>query len=103
MRCHSRPMSGSANTVGVQRAPSRSQYLPKILTGEHYWCQGFSEPGAGSDLASLRTRAVREGDRYVVNGSKIWTTHAHFADHMFCLVRTDQNAKAQRGISFLLV
>ena len=81
----------------------RNLYLPKILTGEHYWCQGFSEPGAGSDLASLRTRAVREGDRYVVNGSKIWTTHAHFADHMFCLVRTDPSAKAQRGISFLLV
>jgi alkylation response protein AidB-like acyl-CoA dehydrogenase len=81
----------------------KSHYLPKILTGEHYWCQGFSEPGAGSDLASLRTRAVREGDRYIVNGSKIWTTHAHFADHMFCLVRTDPGAKAQRGISFLLV
>jgi alkylation response protein AidB-like acyl-CoA dehydrogenase len=81
----------------------KSHYLPKILTAEHYWCQGFSEPGAGSDLASLRTRAVRNGDRYVINGSKIWTTHAHFADHMFCLVRTDPEAKAQRGISFLLV
>jgi alkylation response protein AidB-like acyl-CoA dehydrogenase len=81
----------------------RRHYLPRILTGEHYWCQGFSEPGAGSDLASLRTRAVRHGDRYVVNGSKIWTTHAHFADHMFCLVRTDPEAKAQRGISFLLI
>jgi alkylation response protein AidB-like acyl-CoA dehydrogenase len=81
----------------------KSHYLPRILTAEDYWCQGFSEPGAGSDLASLRTRAVRDGDRYVVNGSKIWTTHAHFADHMFCLVRTDAEAKAQRGISFLLV
>jgi len=81
----------------------RAHYLPRILTGEHYWCQGFSEPGAGSDLASLRTRAVLRGDRYLVNGSKIWTTHAHFADHMFCLVRTDPEAKAQRGISFLLI
>lgn len=78
-------------------------YLPKILSGEHYWCQGFSEPGAGSDLASLKTRAVRTGDHYIVNGSKIWTTHAHFADHMFCLARTDSSAKAQRGISFLLI
>jgi alkylation response protein AidB-like acyl-CoA dehydrogenase len=78
-------------------------YLPKILSGEHYWCQGFSEPGAGSDLASLKTRAVRKDDHFVVNGSKIWTTHAHFADHMFCLARTDSSAKAQRGISFLLI
>jgi alkylation response protein AidB-like acyl-CoA dehydrogenase len=78
-------------------------YLPKILSGEHYWCQGFSEPGAGSDLASLKTRAVRKGDHYIVNGTKIWTTHAHFADHMFCLARTDAAAKNQRGISFLLI
>jgi alkylation response protein AidB-like acyl-CoA dehydrogenase len=81
----------------------QSTYLPKILSGEHYWCQGFSEPGAGSDLASLKTRAVRTGDHYVVNGSKIWTTHAHFANHMFCLARTDSTAKSQRGISFLLI
>jgi len=81
----------------------KAHYLPKILSGEHYWCQGFSEPGAGSDLAGLRTRAVRDGDRYIINGSKIWTTHAHFADHMFCLVRTDPEAKPQRGISFILV
>jgi len=78
-------------------------YLPKILSGEHYWCQGFSEPGAGSDLASLKTHAVKVGGQYVVNGSKIWTTHAHFADHMFCLARTDTSAKAQRGVSFLLI
>jgi alkylation response protein AidB-like acyl-CoA dehydrogenase len=78
-------------------------YLPKILSGEHYWCQGFSEPGAGSDLAGLKTRAVKSGDHYIVNGSKIWTTHAHFADHMFCLARTDSSAKSQRGISFLLI
>ncbi|HLZ97581.1 MAG TPA: acyl-CoA dehydrogenase family protein [Steroidobacteraceae bacterium] len=81
----------------------QAHYLPKILSGEHYWCQGFSEPGAGSDLANLRTTAIKSGEHYRVNGSKIWTTHAHFADHMFCLVRTDSSVKAQRGISFLLV
>jgi alkylation response protein AidB-like acyl-CoA dehydrogenase len=81
----------------------QTHYLPKILSGEHYWCQGFSEPGAGSDLASLRTRATREGDYYRVNGSKLWTTHAHFADHIFCLVRTDTSAKPQQGITFLLI
>jgi alkylation response protein AidB-like acyl-CoA dehydrogenase len=81
----------------------QEKYLPRILSGEHYWCQGFSEPGAGSDLASLKTRAVRSEDHYLLNGSKIWTTHAHFADHMFCLARTDPSAKAQRGISFLLI
>jgi alkylation response protein AidB-like acyl-CoA dehydrogenase len=84
-------------------AEQKSHYLPRILSAEDYWCQGFSEPGAGSDLASLKTLAVREGDRYRINGSKIWTTHAHFADHMFCLVRTDPGVKRQRGISFLLV
>jgi len=78
-------------------------YLPKILSGEHYWCQGFSEAGAGSDLANLRTAAVRNGDAYVLNGAKLWTTHAHFADHIFCLARTDGTVKAQRGISFFLV
>lgn len=78
-------------------------YLPKILSGEHYWCQGFSESGAGSDLASLRTRAVKEGGDYILDGSKLWTTHAHFADHIFCLARTDGSVKAQRGISFFLV
>ena len=81
----------------------QAHYLPRILSAEDYWCQGFSEPGSGSDLASLKTVAVREGDRYVVNGSKIWTTHAHFADHMFCLVRTDGTVKPQAGISFLLI
>ena len=78
-------------------------YLPRILSGEHYWCQGYSEPGSGSDLASLQLRAVRDGDDYVLDGSKIWTTHAHFADHIFCLVRTDPAAKKQAGISFVLV
>lgn len=84
-------------------AQQKAHYLPRILSGDDYWCQGFSEPGAGSDLASLKTQAVRDGDRYLINGSKIWTTHAHFADHMFCLVRTDPHVKRQRGISFLLV
>jgi len=81
----------------------QAHYLPKILSAEHYWCQGFSEPGAGSDLASLRTVATREGDHYLVNGTKLWTTHAHFADHIFCLVRTDSSVKPQQGITFLLV
>ena len=78
-------------------------YLPKILSGEHYWCQGYSEPGSGSDLASLKTRAVKDGDDYLVNGTKIWTTHAQFADHIFCLVRTDVESRPQAGISFLLI
>lgn len=85
-------------------SPEQQQrYLPAILSGEDFWAQGFSEPGSGSDLASLRTRAVREGDHYRVNGSKIWTTHAHFANRIFCLVRTDPDVKPQRGISFLLM
>jgi acyl-CoA dehydrogenase len=78
-------------------------YLPRILSGEHYWCQGYSEPGSGSDLSSLRTRAVKDGDDYIVNGTKIWTTHAHFADHIFCLVRTNEHVKPQAGITFLLI
>src|SRR5262249_32123315 len=81
----------------------KSWYLPRILNGEHYWCQGFSEPGAGSDLASLKTRAERTSEGYIVNGSKMWTTHAQFATHMFCLTRTDSTVKAQRGITFLLL
>lgn len=81
----------------------KAYYLPRILSGEDYWCQGFSEPGAGSDLASLKTQAVRDGDRYIVNGSKMWTTHAHWANKIFCLVRTDNEVRKQAGISFLLV
>lgn len=81
----------------------KEEYLPKILSGEHVWCQGYSEPEAGSDLASLKCRAVREGDQFVVNGTKIWTTNAHISSHIFCLVRTDLEAKRQRGISFLLM
>ncbi|MEX0730588.1 MAG: acyl-CoA dehydrogenase family protein [Aquisalimonadaceae bacterium] len=78
-------------------------YLPRILNQEDWWCQGYSEPGAGSDLASLSTRAVRDGDHYVVNGQKTWTTLAHYANRMFCLVRTDPDARKQQGISFLLI
>jgi acyl-CoA dehydrogenase len=81
----------------------KAEYLPKILNGEHYWCQGYSEPGAGSDLASLKLKAERDDEHYIVNGSKIWTTHAHLADHIFCLVRTDNSGKPQAGISFLLI
>ena len=81
----------------------RDFFLPKILAGEHIWCQGYSEPNAGSDLASLRTEAVADGEDWIINGSKIWTTLANDANWIFLLVRTDKNAKKQEGISFLLV
>jgi alkylation response protein AidB-like acyl-CoA dehydrogenase len=81
----------------------KALYLPRILSGADYWCQGFSEPASGSDLASLQCRAERRGDRYILNGSKIWTTHAHWANRMFCLVRTDGSVHRNAGISFLLV
>ena len=81
----------------------KAKYLPAIARNETWWCQGYSEPDAGSDLASLRTRAIRDGDHYVVNGTKTWTTTAHWADMMFCLVRTDIKVKPQEGISFLLI
>ena len=84
-------------------AEQKAWYLPRILSGEDYWCQGYSEPGAGSDLASLSLRADRDGDHYVLNGSKIWTTHAHFANKMFCLVRTSRDGRPQQGITFLLL
>jgi acyl-CoA dehydrogenase len=78
-------------------------FLPRILSGEDYWCQGYSEPGAGSDLASLQLRAESDGDDYILNGSKIWTTHAHWANRMFCLVRTKFDGKPQGGITFVLL
>lgn len=81
----------------------RAKYLPGILSSDTWWCQGYSEPNSGSDLASLKTTGVREGDHYIVNGTKMWTTEAHWADMMHCLVRTDREVKAQRGISFLLI
>ena len=82
----------------------KQRFLPRIYNGDDFWCQGYSEPGSGSDLASLKTKAVREGNEYVVNGQKIWTTLGHYADWIFCLVRTDSNmSKKQEGISFLLI
>ena len=81
----------------------KAHYLPRILNDDDWWAQGYSEPGAGSDLASLKTTAVRDGDHYVVNGQKTWTTLGHHANMMFCLARTDPEAKPQRGISFLLI
>jgi alkylation response protein AidB-like acyl-CoA dehydrogenase len=85
-------------------SPAQQQrFLPKILAAEEWWCQGYSEPGAGSDLAAVKTRAVRDGGHYIVNGQKTWTTQAQYADWIFCLVRTDTEVKPQRGISFLLI
>jgi alkylation response protein AidB-like acyl-CoA dehydrogenase len=81
----------------------RRRFLPKIISGEHLWCQGYSEPNAGSDLASLRTEARLEGDEFIINGQKIWTSVAFDANHMFALVRTDKTVKKQAGISFLLI
>src|SRR5258708_7795679 len=82
----------------------KKRFLPRIYNGDDFWCQGYSEPGSGSDLASLKTKAERQGDHYIVNGQKIWTTLGHIADWIFCLVRTDSSlSKRQEGISFLLI
>ena len=84
-------------------AAQQEYFLPRILSGEHWWCQGYSEPGSGSDLASLRTAAVRDGDDYVVSGQKTWNTYGQYADWIFCLVRTQTSGRPQEGISFLLI
>jgi pimeloyl-CoA dehydrogenase large subunit len=102
------PLPFGVNMVGpviytFGNAAQKERFLPRIANLDDWWCQGFSEPGAGSDLASLKTRAVRDGDHFVVNGQKTWTTLAQYADWIFCLVRTDTAAKKQEGISFLLI
>src|SRR6056300_169146 len=81
----------------------KSYFLPRILKSEDWWCQGYSEPGSGSDLASLKTKAERDGDDFIINGAKIWTTYAQYADWIFCLVRTDNSGKKQEGITFILI
>ena len=103
-----RPIGFGARMVGpviIQfgRPDQKERFLPRILAFDDWWCQGYSEPGSGSDLASLSTRAVRDGDHYIINGSKIWTTLAQHADWIFCLVRTSSEGKRQEGISFLLI
>ncbi|MCC6789495.1 MAG: acyl-CoA dehydrogenase family protein, partial [Hyphomonadaceae bacterium] len=89
------------NTFGAEEQKRR--HIPGIVSNDVWWCQGYSEPGAGSDLAALKTAAVLEGDRYIVNGSKMWTTEAHWADMMHCLVRTSTSGRRQDGITFLLI
>ena len=89
--------------IGHGSDAQKAHYLPKILTGEHFWCQGYSEPGSGSDLASLQMSAVEDGDDFICNGHKLWTTHANVANWIFCLVRTSREAIPQRGITFLLI
>ncbi|MGC1439675.1 MAG: acyl-CoA dehydrogenase family protein [Burkholderiaceae bacterium] len=89
--------------IAMGTEEQKRKFLPRALTYDDWWCQGYSEPSSGSDLASLKTKAVRDGDDYIVNGSKIWTSHAQYANWMFCLVRTSSEGKKQQGISFLLI
>ena len=89
--------------MGHGTPEQKAHYLPRILSGEDYWCQGYSEPQAGSDLAALALSAVSDGEDYVLSGTKLWTTHAHWANRMFCLVRTQAEGKPQAGITFLLL
>lgn len=89
--------------IGHGTEAQKAYYLPRILSGEDYWCQGYSEPTSGSDLASLKLKATSDGDEFVLNGSKIWTTHAHYANRMFVLVRSDDTGAPQTGITFLLI
>ncbi|WP_439366113.1 pimeloyl-CoA dehydrogenase large subunit [Bradyrhizobium sp. DASA03005] len=102
------PAGSGINLVGpviynFGNEAQKKYFLPRIVNVDDWWCEGFSEPGAGSDLASLKTRAVRDGDHYIVNGQKTWTSLAQYSNWIFCLVRTDFEAKKQRGISFLLI
>ncbi len=89
--------------IGFGTDAQKDFFLPRMLSGEHFWCQGYSEPGAGSDLAALQMKAVRDGDDLICTGTKIWTTHAHVANWIFCLVRTTKSERKQQGITFLLI
>ncbi|EED34171.1 acyl-CoA dehydrogenase family protein [Luminiphilus syltensis NOR5-1B] len=89
--------------IGFGTQDQKDYFLPRILKSEDWWCQGYSEPGSGSDLASLKTKAIRDGDDFIINGAKIWTTYAQYADWIFCLVRTSSAGKKQEGITFILV
>ncbi len=107
------PTGGNNDVFGIQMLGNtlqmwgtdeqKAHYLPRILSGEDTWCQGYSEPNAGSDLGNLGCRAVLDGDQWVINGQKIWTSAGHLADHIFLLARTDPDAPKHKGISFLLV
>ena len=108
LACTPRTVPFGVNMLGPVLIKYGSQaqkhhWLPRILSGADWWCQGYSEPGAGSDLAAVKTTAVRQGDHYIVNGQKTWTTLGQHANMIFCLVRTDREARPQEGISFLLV
>ena len=89
--------------IGYGTPEQKAHYLPRMLSAEDFWCQGYSEPGSGSDLASLQMSAVEDGDDFICNGHKIWTTHANYANWIFCLVRTSKEAIRQRGVTFILI